>query len=223
VVHRDIKPDNLFLLGPANDPFCVKIIDFGMAKIPQSNGSSGVNTVLGTVEYMAPEQVMADPVDARTDVYGLGILLFRLFTGQLPFESPEGMELLTFQLFSPVPRTSWICDDLCPWLEQVVARATCKHPDNRHQSMTELIAELDTALAPLRSEPEPLFLPVEPDVYEPRNPKGREVAGLLAERYQSIAPPGFGASEFPSAVSLVDIVTLDSNDLVPFADVEEGA
>ncbi|MGC4065868.1 MAG: serine/threonine-protein kinase [Polyangiaceae bacterium] len=92
VFHRDVKPDNLFLIGPRGAPTGVKVIDFGMAKLPRSNGTSGVHTVLGTIEYMAPEQVMADPVDARTDVYGLGILLFRLLTAHLPFEAPLGLE-----------------------------------------------------------------------------------------------------------------------------------
>jgi serine/threonine-protein kinase len=223
VVHRDIKPDNLFILGPIDDPFCVKIIDFGMAKIPQSNGSSGVNTVLGTVEYMAPEQVMADPVDARTDVYGLGMLLFRMLTGRLAFESEEGMELLTHQLFSAVPRTSWVCDHVSPSLEQVVAKATCKHPDNRFQSMGEFIQALDQATKATSVDPEPLFLRIEPDVYEPQNPKGREVATLLAERYQSIAPPGF-ESQVPQESSHVEFETLDPADLEPLPfDLEQGA
>ena len=188
VIHRDVKPDNLFLLGPIDQPFAVKVIDFGMAKIPKSNGSSGIHTVLGTVEYMAPEQVMADPIDGRTDVYGLGILLFRLFTGHLPFDAPDGMDLLSHQLFSPVPPASWIHEDLDPRLDYIVTRATRKHPDNRYPSMQALLLELDTATLLDTAGPWSLHCAVDPDVYEPQNPQGCEVAEMLAKRYQSIAP-----------------------------------
>lgn len=232
VIHRDIKPDNLFLLGPVDEPFCIKIIDFGMAKIPKSHGSSGVNTVLGTVEYMAPEQIMADPVDARTDIYGLGILLFRLLTGQHPFltengaedGAKDGMLLLTHQLFSAVPRTSWVCDHVSPWLEHVVAKTTCKHPDNRFQSMAEFISALDHACSNASEIAEPLLLNVEPDVYEAQNERGREVAVLLAERYQSILPPGFESYRPSADLSQIEFETLDPADLepVPF-DIDQGA
>jgi serine/threonine-protein kinase len=207
VFHRDVKPDNLFLVGPCGAPFGVKIIDFGMAKIPRSNGSSGVHTVLGTVEYMAPEQVMADPVDARTDIYGLGILLFRLFTAHLPFEAPLGLDLLSHQLFSPVPPASWINDELDPRLERVVTRATRKHPANRYQSMTQLLADLHEAMSASGTGPMSQPLVTDPDVYEPQNPKGREVAELLAARYQTIAPARYAQSEREAALSQVTFRT----------------
>jgi serine/threonine-protein kinase len=208
VFHRDVKPDNLFLLGPRGAPTGVKVIDFGMAKLPRSNGSSGVHTVLGTIEYMAPEQVMADPVDARTDVYGLGILLFRLLTAHLPFEAPLGLDLLSHQLFSPVPPASWLNDELDPRLERVVMRATRKHPDNRHATMAELLADLEWARRDAASDPpaESPVLRVDPDVYEPRNPKGREVAELLAARYQTIAPAAYLSAQ-EAALSLMNFRT----------------
>jgi eukaryotic-like serine/threonine-protein kinase len=193
IVHRDIKPDNIYLLGPPGEPFGAKIIDFGMAKLPDRNGTSGVHTVLGTVEYMAPEQVMADPVDARTDIYGFGIVLFRLFTGQLPFEADGGIDLLSHQLFSPIPPPSWICETIDPDIETVIVRATRKHPDNRYLSVSELLADLDA----IGTSSPPAWRPllVDPDVYQPQNEKGREVAVLLAERYSTIAPPLFQEGE----------------------------
>lgn len=197
IVHRDIKPDNLFLLGPLGDPFGVKIIDFGMAKLPKSEDASGVRTVLGTIEYMAPEQVLADPVDARTDIYGLGIVLFRLFTGHLPFETPEGYDLLCHQLLTPVPWPSWIDAELEPYVDPIVARATRKHPDNRYPNMQALIEDLESRHAQLPA------LVVDPDAYAPQNDKGREVAELLEERHAALQPPSLPGRERERALSLL--------------------
>jgi eukaryotic-like serine/threonine-protein kinase len=215
LVHRDIKPDNLFLLGPLGEPFGVKVIDFGMAKLPQSNGTSGVHTVLGTVEYMAPEQVMADRVDGRTDIYAFGIVLFRLFTGHLPFEAPEGLDLLSHQLFSPVPPASWIHEGIEPHIDAFVTRATRKHPDNRYPNMQDLMADLDVVLGICHGEPTNTELVVDPDVYEPQNAKGREVATLLAERYRTIAPMRYGQSEQEAAFALMRFRTLPPDSFAP--------
>jgi eukaryotic-like serine/threonine-protein kinase len=182
IVHRDIKPDNLFLLGPLGDPFGVKIIDLGMPKLPNDGSSSGVHTVLGTIEYMAPEQVTADGVDCRTDIYAFGIVLFRLFTGHLPFETPKGYDLLCHQLLTAVPPPSWVDGDIEPFLDALIVRATRKHPDNRFPDMQALSFALECQS--IDSAP----LVVDPDVYVPRNEKGREVAQLLAERQAAQLP-----------------------------------
>ncbi len=215
LVHRDIKPDNLFLLGPLDSPFGVKIIDFGMAKLPQSNDASGVHTVLGTVEYMAPEQVMADPVDGRTDIYAFGVVMFRLFTGHLPFEAPEGLDLLSHQLFSLVPPASWIHGGIEPHIDALVTRATRKHPDNRYPNMQSLIADLDAVLGLNSGPPACTDLLVIPDVYEPQNDKGREVAALLAERYKTIAPAYHDRSAQEAAMDLLRFQTLPPNEAAP--------
>jgi eukaryotic-like serine/threonine-protein kinase len=183
LVHRDIKPDNLFLLGPRGAPFGLKLIDFGMAHLSTSNDTSGVHTVLGTIEYMAPEQAMADPVDVRTDIYGFGIVLFRLFTGHLPFESPEGLDLLSHQLFSPVPSASWFDDAIDPRIDAVITRATRKHPDNRYPNMRAMMIDLDVIFGLCHGDPTSTALVVDPDVYYPQSEKGREVAALLAARF----------------------------------------
>lgn len=188
VVHRDIKPDNLFLLGPRGAPFGLKVIDFGMARLGGARDQSGTHTVLGTVEYMAPEQVIADPVDGRADIYSFGVVLFRLFTGRLPFGSAEGIDLLCHQLFSPLPRASYWEPSLDPHLDAIITRATRKHPDNRYPNMPAMMVDLDVVLGLCRGEPANTDLLIDPDVYEPRHDKGREVASLLAERHSSIFP-----------------------------------
>lgn len=186
LVHRDIKPDNLFLIGPRGAPFGLKIIDFGMARLPQSNETSGVRTVLGTVEYMAPEQVMADPVDGRADIYGFGLVLFRLFTGRLAFEALETVDLLCHQLFSPVPSPSSLDASVDPHMDALITRATRKHPRNRYPNMREMMIDLDVIFGLCRGEPTSTQLTVDPDVYVPQNEKGCEVAALLSERFAAM-------------------------------------
>ena len=195
LVHRDIKPGNLFLLGQRGAPFGLKIIDFGMAKLSDSNDASGVQTVLGTIEYMAPEQTMADPVDGRTDIYSFGIMLFRLLTGRLPFQASEGLDLLGHQHFSPVPSPSCIQSSTEPHLDAIVTRATRKHPANRYPNMRDMLSALDSAFGNGDGEHTQMDLVVDPDVYQPQNPKGREVAELLAKRWSTLPPIGNGQAE----------------------------
>jgi serine/threonine protein kinase len=206
IIHRDIKPGNLYLLGPLGAPEGVKIIDFGLAKDfhHQGTGPSSTNLVLGTAQYMAPEQVLADPVDARTDIYALGVVLFRMLTGQLPFDLDPGPDLFSHQVFSPAPPPSWLVENLDPWLEQLVLRCMRKHPENRYPSLEALLGDLDLLLgldpAAGRVIPVP---PLErnPDVYKPRNLKGRGLAESLAAYFGTEPPPPSSVIE-PAPVSL---------------------
>jgi serine/threonine-protein kinase len=182
IVHRDVKPDNFFLLGQRDCPVGLKLIDFGMAQHEGEFVSEDSTSVLGTAQYMAPEQILVEPIDARADVYGLGVVMFRLFTGHLPFEAGGSKELLLHQLFSPVPPPSWLAEDLDPRLEAVILRATSKHPDNRFASMHEVLAALDAVIG-LGPE-QPISPPARrPDVYQPTTERGRRVARHLAKDF----------------------------------------
>lgn len=192
VIHRDIKPDNLFLVGPLGDPYGLKLIDFGMAKLAVSRGTSGSHLILGTMQYMAPEQIMVDPIDARTDVYGLGVVMFRLFTGHLPFDAVDSDVLLSHQLFSTMPPPSWLAEAIDPRIEAVIMRATRKHPDNRYPSMEALLLDLDRLVGFRGVATDELHHPplaVTPDAYDPKNPEGRKVAQMLARRFGTVPPP----------------------------------
>jgi serine/threonine-protein kinase len=192
VVHRDIKPGNLFLLGPIGEPSGVKVIDFGLAKDTQDPeaGPNSTNLVLGTAQYMAPEQVLADPVDARTDVYAFGVLLFRTLTGQLPFDLDPGADLFSHQLFSPAPPPSWLIESVDPRLERLILRCMRKHPDNRYPSMQAVLDDLLTIAGSDAGEmtDAPPLAP-NPDVYQPRNQKGRDAAEALAAYFGTEPPP----------------------------------
>jgi serine/threonine-protein kinase len=180
LVHRDVKPDNLFLAGSADGPRALKVLDFGHVHMaPEADQvPEEADTVLGTAQYMAPEQVVGDPVDARTDVYALGVVMFRMFTGHLPFDLDLGVDLLRHQLASPAPPPSWLNDEIDPLLEAVILKAMRKHPRNRHQSMAELISELDAACAPRRSAPGPRGSNT-PDLYAPQSPRAVKAVSML--------------------------------------------
>ena len=183
IVHRDVKPDNFLLLGPPGEPYGLKVIDFGLAKLWDTNEGSGDHNILGTAEYMSPEQILVEPVDARSDIYSLGVVMFRIFTGHLPFEAVGQADLLRHQLFSSVPPPSWLNEELDPRVDQVVQSATRKHRENRYRTMEELIADLEVLLGIDVRELAPKPLSVAPDSYIPTSDAGREAASMLAEKF----------------------------------------
>jgi len=143
IVHRDVKPENVFLTG---DSAHVKVLDFGISKVGDTkDGLTKTGTVMGTPDYMAPEQARGDKVDARADIYAAGAILYRAITGKKPFEGlDDPMATLTAVLTQEPPRPSELNPAVPLSLELVVQRAMAKNPAERFQSM----AELDLALLP---------------------------------------------------------------------------
>lgn len=175
VVHRDVKPDNIFLVG---DERQVKVIDFGMAKIESTTEPSTEDLVMGTVQYMAPEQIVSERVDARTDVYALGVVLFRALTGHLPFDVEHHPDMLGHQLFSPAPPPSWLHDGLAPEVERVILSAMRKDPENRYPTMEAFLEDLGS------DRPSGWPVRTSPDLYRPITETGRAAARLLSERFR---------------------------------------
>ena len=182
IIHRDVKPDNFLLLGPPGEPYGLKVIDFGLAKLPDEDESASHN-VLGTAEYMAPEQILVEHVDARSDVYSLGVVMFRVFSGHLPFESVGQADLLRHQLFSTVPPPSWLNEHLDPRVDRVVQMATQKDRERRYASMDDLIADLEVLIGIEGRELKARSLSNAPDAYIPTTDLGREAATILAEKF----------------------------------------
>ncbi len=174
VVHRDVKPDNLFLTLDGQ----LRVVDFGFAKLKEGSVTATGMTV-GTVPYMAPEQALADPVDGRTDVYGLGVTLFHMLTGSLPFDDESDTKVVAQHLYAPPPLPSARHPGLDPRLDRVVFAAMRKRPSRRYPSMQALLEDVERLLGRRQGEitaPPPI---PEVDVYEPQYPMSRAAARFL--------------------------------------------
>jgi serine/threonine-protein kinase len=159
VVHRDLKPDNVFVLRRRGAPF-VKLLDFGIAKLRDApaGGHTVAGMLVGTPEYMAPEQCDNRPVDARADVYALGVMAYQLLTGVLPFSGSIAQLLVAHLQEEPRPPRS-VNGLLAPALEEAILRALRKRPDDRFPDMASFGAALSAARqargAPAATPPAP--------------------------------------------------------------------
>lgn len=142
VIHRDLKSQNI-IIGATNQ---IKIIDFGLAYTQQMQGMTATGLIMGTPEYMAPEQVSGKKVDERADVYSLGIILYELFTGRVPFTGPSAISVGFQQMKDPPPRPTSVNPQIPAEVEHVILKALQKDPMHRHRSVAELKEELDNAV-----------------------------------------------------------------------------
>ncbi len=153
IVHRDLKPDNIYLIKRGGDSNFVKVLDFGIAKVGGSSSKlTRAGQVFGTPHYMSPEQCSGSGVDHRTDIYAIGVILYEMITGSVPFDADNLMGILTKHLYEePAPPRN-ARPDLPVELEQVVMRCMSKTTQQRYQSMQELLEDLlriEQGIAPM--------------------------------------------------------------------------
>ncbi|QSQ20704.1 protein kinase [Pyxidicoccus parkwayensis] len=158
VVHRDLKPDNLFVVRHATEPPSLRVLDFGVAKAhrPDNEDVTAAGIVLGTPAYMAPEQWAGQPVDGRADIYALAVTAYYVATGQLPFERGQMAELaLASGPVGPLP-PHVLVPSIPPALSEVLLRALARRCEDRYATALEFKAALLAAMAPHRHAVETL-------------------------------------------------------------------
>jgi eukaryotic-like serine/threonine-protein kinase len=155
VVHRDVKPQNVILTDEGRP----KVTDFGIARSADVESVTLTGTVMGTSEYIAPEQARGELVDFRSDVYSLGAILYELCTGEVPYPGENPVSVAMRHLHEPVPSARAQRPDVPARLDAAIRKAMAKDPEERFRSMDELIVELEASLRGLGDGEETIVLP----------------------------------------------------------------
>jgi serine/threonine-protein kinase len=190
IVHRDLKPENIFL-ARRGGKVVPKILDFGIAKVLTDDGAlhlTRTGAIFGTPAYMSPQQAQGGKIDHRTDIYSMGVILFEVATGRVPFVADTAVELLSLHISSEPPRPSEIAPDrkVSPTVDALILSALAKDPDQRPKTITDFAASLRSSIAAtvvmpvtvVRTEPEPVPVSSSAAVPIPNQPKSRRA--LLA-------------------------------------------
>lgn len=193
LVHRDMKPENV-LIGDSGG---VKVADFGLVRAVDTQTSASTGALLGTVSYLAPEQIGHGTVDQRTDVYACGIALYEMLTGRKPYDGDTPMKVIYQHVNDDVPAPSATVPGLAPRLDALVARAAARDPRNRPADAVRLLAEVRearAALSPAELDLQPHAAapvddapPADPRASDPRSP------GAGPARTRSAAGPAMPA------------------------------
>ncbi len=142
LVHRDVKPQNVLIDGEGR----AKVTDFGIARSLEAHGDTGTGKVLGTTDYVSPEQALGEEVDERSDVYSLGVVLYEMLTGEVPFTAPNQVGVAMKHVHNPMPDVLEKRPDVSAAVAGVLDRATDKNLEYRYWSVAELLDDLEATL-----------------------------------------------------------------------------
>lgn len=158
ILHRDIKPSNI-LLDQRGEPY---LTDFGLARILKSGESTmSADVMLGTPHYISPEQAQGGmELDARTDVYSLGVVLYQMVTGRVPFTGDSSFAIIHDHIYTPPPSPRSLNPEVSPAVESVLLKALAKHPNDRYATPVDLVQAYEQALVG-KAEPAPPITPTE--------------------------------------------------------------
>ena len=151
IIHRDIKPQNIMIL----DNGMIKITDFGIAMAMNSTQLTQTNSVMGSVHYLPPEQANGKGSTLKSDIYSMGILMYELLTGKLPFRGDNAVEIALKHLKEPFPNIKDILPEVPQSIVNIIMKATAKNPDNRYKDAREMNEDLSTCLNENRVDEKP--------------------------------------------------------------------
>ena len=225
IIQRDVKPDNILIQRNPSGRDVVKVLDFGLARVAGASRLTRKGIVFGTPHYMSPEQATGEVLDQRSDIYSLGVVLYELITGKVPFEADTYMGVLTKHIYvQPVPPTRFAGGEELAQFENVVMRCLRKDPKERYGSMAEVLEDLHAVgnrpragslPAPSPSKPRsrgPLWLVLSAValalaasalVLLPRPPSGDQAAEVPS----ATAPQSDGVEDVPSASQATPITS----------------
>ena len=144
IIHRDIKPQNVLIL----DNGVAKITDFGIAMALNSNELTQTNSVMGSVHYLPPEQANGTGATMKSDIYSLGILMYELLTGKVPFKGENAVEIAIKQMKDDIPSITEDHPEIPQSIENIVLKACAKNPDNRYDNVMDMYKDIEVALEP---------------------------------------------------------------------------
>lgn len=139
IVHRDIKPQNIMLLQDGT----IKVTDFGIARFSSNATRTMTEQAIGSVHYIAPEQARGDKTDGKTDIYSVGVMMYEMLTGQLPFDADSAVSVALMQLQTTAKRPRQINPDIPSGLEEITVKAMQKTPDSRYHSAVEMLSDIE--------------------------------------------------------------------------------
>ena len=139
IVHRDIKPQNIMLISDGT----IKVTDFGIARFSRSETKTMTETAIGSVHYISPEQAKGSVTDSKSDLYSVGVVLYEMLTGKLPFQSDNAVSVALMQLQKDPIQPRQINPNIPVGLEQIIMRAMQKNPNDRYQSASEMLVDID--------------------------------------------------------------------------------
>ena len=172
IVHRDLKPQNIMVSRDSDGNEIPKLLDFGIAKTfePTSPALTSTGMVLGTPHYMSAEQAKGQPADQRSDLYALGVILYEMLVGRVPFDDTSIPQILIKHLSEPPTPPNAVGANIPAELEAVVLRCLEKEPDNRYQSAEELMSALDIVSDTVARDVARPMIAVIPETHEPSEP-----------------------------------------------------
>jgi serine/threonine-protein kinase len=220
ILHRDLKPENIMVTSSVDDGERVKVCDFGIAHIeedssPTTRRLTRHGFILGTPEYMSPEQARGEKVDARADVYAVGCILYHLLTGRPPFEDDSAVAVALKQINEVPPKPSAIKPSVHPKLEMVCLKAMQKDPNDRYTSAREMRRALREAVSFPLSSPIPLVIPAEtlPEpIVAPTVPRGKKRRWVIAAAL--VAMLGAGGAKLRHAPIIAAVAAAPKIDVV---------